>query len=160
MKKEKKDNWESMANIEDTVRAEIGKPDDVYNIIIAKKQPKKFKSPDFVQIFQATSLMASGRINPSSLAVFFHLICKLAFSNHVGIDQKTISKEIKMGLSTVKKAIKELLTENMIISYQDPQDNRRNIYIMNPHMVWRGREESRIATIKKIDPSQMKLFDK
>ena len=46
---------------------------------------------------------------------------------------------------------------NIIISYDDPQDKRRNVYIMNPNTAWKGTEKERRKVIKRINPDQLLL---
>jgi len=58
---------------------------------------------------------------------------------------------------TVIKAIKELIKNDIVLSYKDPADQRRNIYIINPYNAWKGTFKERTRAIKKID-NQLPLF--
>jgi DNA-binding MarR family transcriptional regulator len=123
---------------------------------------KKIPIPDYTMLFQAVGLQVTKILKPSSLCVFYHFLCKLQYSNHIGVDQNTIAEELELSVITVKRAIKELKDNKIIIDYKDQQDNRRNVYIINPEVAWRGSAAGRIKTLRKIEAdnkNQMKLFN-
>lgn len=119
---------------------------------------RKQKIPDFIMVFQeALGMLLLKEIEPSTFKILACFWFKMQYSNHVGIDQKTIAEESHLALATVKKGIDQLKKYNIIISYDDPQDKRRNIYIMNPNTVWKGTEKERRRVISKINPNQLLL---
>jgi len=122
---------------------------------------KKVPIPDYTMLFQAVGMQVTRVLKPSSLCVFYHFLCKLQYSNHIGVDQNTIAEELEMAVITVKRAIKELKDNKIIIDYKDQQDNRRNVYIINPEVAWRGKATERIKTIRKIEAAnknQLTIF--
>jgi DNA-binding MarR family transcriptional regulator len=128
--------------------------DHVISVNLIKR---KAQIPEFIMLFQAVSLMIAKDISPSALAVFHLFLGKMQYSNHVGCDQKTIAEELYMPLPTVERAIKDLTANKIIIAYKDSQDRRRNIYIVNPNIAWKGSARARKLAMKAIDPRQLKL---
>jgi len=122
---------------------------------------KKVPIPDYVMVMQAVGMVVSKEINTSSLAVLWLFLCKLQYSNHIGVDQKTIAEETGMSLITIKKAIHQLKEKNIILDYKDLQDNRRNVYMINPEVAWRGKATERIKAVRKLEAenkNQLKMF--
>lgn len=146
-------------NIVKGVKAELGLTDDSL-ITINLKRRKLPPIPNYAMIFQANGMLMLKEIAPSTMKVFFLMLCKLQYSNHVGINQQTVVEETGLAIDTVKKAIKELRIKNMVLSYPDMQDHRRNIYIINPYIAWKGTSKARIESIMKLqaeDPNQLQL---
>ena len=117
----------------------------------------KIPIPDYVMLFQAVTLLLVKDLKASELMVFVYFLGKVQYSNHIGVDQKTASIELKMPLPTIKKAIQRLQAKNIIIRYADPQDNRRNVYIINPNTAWRGKAKERIKSMRSINKNQLVL---
>lgn len=131
-------------------------------ISINLKQRKRAPMPDFTMIFHATGMMVVKEIQPASLAVFWLFLCKLPYSNHIGINQNTIAEETTLSIASVKRAVKELKEKKLIISYADQQDSRRLVYMINPVVAWRGDNIKRMKKVKEIvqlNPGQLRLFD-
>jgi len=142
------------------IRETLNLADDM-QVGVFLKPKKKMPIPNYAMIFQGVGMMAVKEINPSSLAVFWLFICKLQWGTHVGCDQTTIAEETNLALPTVKKALKQLTEKNMILSYKDLQDKRRNVYVLNPLVVWKGESKERIKQMKKItelNPNQLEIF--
>lgn len=143
------------------IREVLNLDDDIaVGIHLKRKMPA---IPNYTMIFQAVGLMTVKEITPSSLKLLWYFVCKLQYSNHIGIDQKTMVEETSLSIQTVKASIKQLKEKNIIISYTDLQDSRRNVYVINPNLVWRGSSKERINTMKKmmsIDPNQLNIFGK
>jgi len=106
--------------------------------------------PDFVMLFQKLTEQAIENLSPGACKVLLHFLCKLQYSNHIGMDQITIAENCKVSIITVARAIKELLRLQIIIAYKDLQDKRRNIYIINPHNAWKGKIKERSKAIKTL----------
>lgn len=124
-------------------------------VIVQRSIPK---TPDFVMLYQEIGKkILEGNISLSSSKVFFYMIMNMSFENFIGIDQKSISDNIKMPLPTVKKAMKELKEFGMLISIRDNFDTRRNVYRLNPIVAWKGKVRSRIKAMKD-NPEQIKMF--
>jgi hypothetical protein len=60
-----------------------------------------------------------------------------------------------LSLPTVKRCVEELMEQHIIIKYQDPQDKRRNVYMVNPQIMWKGKNKERKKIIKAIDKNQL-----
>lgn len=128
--------------------------DTIVAVSLSRKIPPL---PTYVMLFQAVSLLIAQAISLPTLKVFFLFLGKLQYSNHVGVDQLTIVEEIGLSPRTVKRAVKELEENNIIIKYKDMQDHRRNVYIINPHVAWKGKSKERKSTIKKMGEKYLTL---
>ena len=135
-------------------------PETAINITLGKK--KRPNMPDFTMMFHATGMMVVKEISPASLSVFWLFLCKLPYSNHIGINQDTIAEETTLSIASVKRAVKELKEKKLIISYADQQDGRRLVYMINPVIAWRGDNIKRMKKVQELvksNPSQLRLFD-
>lgn len=143
------------------IRETLNLSEDVQVGVFAKRKIPSI--PNYTMIFQAVGFLMINEITPSSLKLLWYFVTKLQYSNHIGIDQKTMMEETGLSIQTVKASIKQLKDKNIIISYDDVQDNRRNVYIINPNLAWRGTSMERVKTLKKImgeNPNQLTLFGK
>lgn len=141
---------------------EILSLDEETGLELRLKPVKRIQMPEFTMIFQATGLLVLKEIKPATLSVFWLFLCKLQYSNHIGVHQKTIAEETNLSIISVKRGIKELLDKKMIVGYADPSDARRQLYIINPHVAWKGKNKKRILAIKelvKTNPNQITIFD-
>jgi predicted transcriptional regulator len=135
-------------------------PDSAINISLGKK--KRPNMPDFTMIFHGVGMMVVKEITPAALSVFWLFLCKLPYSNHIGINQSTIAEETTLSIASVKRAVKELKEKKLIISYADQQDSRRLVYMINPVVAWRGDNLNRVKKVQEIvksHPGQLRLFD-
>jgi len=113
--------------------------------LVRRKQP----IDNFIMLFQeATLKMLDGNMSKNSLRIFVYMLGKLQYSNHIGVDQYTIAEENGISIPYAKKAISELKKANILISYKDVQDARRNVYIINPIIAWRGKAKNRNKALK------------
>lgn len=148
-------------SISDNIKKELGVIGGQEVNVSVNLSKKREKIEDFVMLFQgAVQEMLKGEMGKSTLAVFIYFLGKLDYGNHIGIDQKTIAEENNLSLATIKIiVIPELLRLNMIIRYNDIQDNRRNVYIINPRIAWKGTNKRRREVKKILDKNQLSLLD-
>jgi hypothetical protein len=128
--------------------------------VIQKRQFSK-DIPDFAIIFQIATRITSCHLSPTACQLVLHMIGWLQYGNHIGVNQQTMAERLGTSLITIKRAIKELTDNNIILPYKDKNDTlnadgRRNNYIINPMIVWKGKEHKRKEAIKA-DPKQYKL---
>lgn len=129
-----------------------------YPIAVNLVRPK-IKVENYVMLFQEASLlMLEGNLSKNALKLFVYMLGKLQYSNHIGVDQETMAQENKMSLVYVKKTIRELKELNILLPYKDLQDSRRNVYVVNPTLAWRGKVKNRDKFLR--DNKQLNLFDK
>jgi predicted transcriptional regulator len=150
MKKEIKLNKSEVSTIEETIGEiyqEKTKEEVSVNIIQSRKFPK---IPDFILLFQAINLTISKNTNPITCKILLYFMSKLQYGNHIGIDNQTICEEIGCSKRSVSRALKDLTDMCIIIQYPDPQDHRRNIYIINPTTCWKGTVKEMFKTTKLI----------
>lgn len=116
---------------------------------------KKIRVENYVMLFQeAVNRLLDNKISKNGLRIFVYMLGKLQYSNHIGVDQKTIAEDNGISLVYTEKTIKELKKANIIIPYKDMQDGRRNVYVINPIIAWRGKVKNRT---KFINDNQLKL---
>lgn len=142
---------EDINDITNVIKEKYGEDTKVV-VSTGKYYPKDI--PDFVMLFQAITEQFITSLQPSSAKILLYMLCKLKYSNHIGVDQKTMAEECKMSIRSVNMAIKQLLECKIILSYSDTQDKRRNIYIINPYNAWKGTFKERKKVIKGIDANQ------
>ena len=120
---------------------------------------KKVQIEDYVMLFQeAVLMMLNGNMSKTMLKIFVYFLGKLKYSNHIGVDQKTIAEENGVSIDTVKPEMAKLIKMNIIVVYKDIQDKRRNVYIINPRVAWKGTVSERKKVIKRIiDQNQTAL---
>jgi len=129
--------------------------EDDYTINVSLVR-RKVRVENFVMLFQeAVTQMLDGNISKNGLRIFVYMLGKLEYSNHIGVDQETIAKDNGLSLVYIKKTIKELKDSKILVGYQDQQDKRRNVYIINPVIAWRGKIKHRKTFI---DKNQLKLI--
>lgn len=146
-------NKEESYKVKNFFKEEIG----ISKIVISNGRYYPKNIPDFVMLFQAITNQFINNLAPASAKVLLYMLGKLQYSNHIGVNQETISEDCKLTRPTVIKAIKELIKNEIVISYKDPADQRRNIYIINPYNAWKGTFKERKKAIKKIE-NQLPLF--
>ena len=125
------------------------------SVINSRHFPKDV--PDFVFLFQKVGLDVSKKLTPASCKVLLYMISSMQYSTHIGCDQKTLAEQLDLSLRSVSGAIKELKEMNIILSYPDPQDRKRNVYMINPHSAWKGSIHKRKKYIKTIDQAQLEI---
>lgn len=131
---------------------ETGRDNDIQIEAYTIFKNKKGKLPDFNMVFQAFSMFVADNFAPATCKVIFKLLAINQFENFISIDIKTISEEMKMSVTSVNRAIKELKLYNIITIHKHVGDKRRNDYFINPCAVWRGtsiKRDKQIDILKK-----------
>jgi len=142
------------------IRDYISDETGVNKIIITQGKYYPKNIPEFAMIFQAILKEFIYSLAPASAKILLYMLGKLDYSNHIGINQETMSEECKLSIPTVARSIKELLDNKIILAYKDTSDKRRNIYIINPYTAWKGTFNERKKAIKAVDKNQLMLFGK
>jgi len=130
-------------------------PDTKVSIITGRYYPKDI--PDFVMLFQAITEQFITGLSPASSKILLYMICKLKYSNHIGINQTTIAQETNLSERSVSRSVKELKDAKILIAYKDEQDKRRDVYIINPYTAWKGTFKAQKKAMKLIDTNQTTL---
>jgi len=129
--------------------------------VLIRTAPKRISLPPNLMVFQAAAYLCSTKLNASTNRILMFFFAKSAYENYIGIDIKTLMEELVMSKPTVVNALKELETNNIIIKYQNMNDNRRHDYFINPITAWKGNSYTRDKQIKKIagtNPDQLDMF--
>ena len=126
-------------------------------------KPNKLKEKErFVKVFQLGLNYFIDILSPSGCKLFMYFISISEYQNFVEIDQKVIQAKLKIGRTALNKGLKELQEINIIKIIPDINDKRRNTYVINHHVMWKGNPGDRIKSIKKrkddfINPNQLVL---
>lgn len=148
-------NKDQVYGIRDSVNGILG--DDMKTTVIISKNTVKSDKP-FIMLFQeAVGYLLDGRLGKNGLRIFVYMLGTLEYSNHVGVNQETMAEDLGISLVYVKRGVKELVDGRLIISYKDPTDKRRNVYVINPTVAWKGKEKSRRKAISKHNENQLTL---
>ena len=144
--------------LENAMRDVLAIPDDTSVLISLKKQ--KIPIPDYVMLFKkAAELMVSsiGDIHPSVYKVWFFFLSQMEYGNYIPMHQETICEKTNLNKRTVIRAVSTLVNMNVIIKAQDLQDKRTRLYVVNPHIAWRGTAKQRVTQIRKTDKNQLAI---
>jgi hypothetical protein len=126
-------------------------------------RPNKLKEKErFVKVFQLALGYFVKTLSPSGCKLFMYFIYESEFNNIVEVDQIKIQETLQIGRTAVNKGLKELQEINIIKIIQDTNDKRRNTYVINHHVMWKGNPGDRIKSIKNkkqyfINPNQLSL---
>lgn len=117
------------------------------SVYVKKKTPKQ---SNYVMFYQAVNLELVKILKPNACKVLLYLMSKTEYDNYIGVNQKTIQEELDYkSVDSVKTAIKELKSYNIVISMADLVDKRRSVYFINPYQSWKGKVAKRIDAVKK-----------
>jgi hypothetical protein len=147
---------EQIFNISENIKGELELPDDTH-IAVSLRKNKIPNAPEFSIIWNAVGLLVSKNLNSSAIHVLYCFMNLSQYSNHIGIDQKTIAENTNLSLATIERAIKELKEANIILPYQDVQDRRRNVYIINDVVMWKGKLKNIPDFRKKAKENKIQL---
>lgn len=134
----------------DGLKKALELPEDAV-VSVNLRTRKQVPIPYFVMAFQDAGIKLTKLLKDSALKTFFLCICKMGYGNLISIDQFSICEETGLSITTVKRALQELISKNIIFSSPDPQDKRRKIYTLNPNIAWRGKAKDRITLIRKLE---------
>ena len=144
---------------------------DTDRVLVIQTKKKRYPKgvPDWVAVFQtndAIAIIKQLKGVSSQVLLFMQQITKV--DNHVGYNQKSIADILGISESSVARAIKQLTILGVITPYRDKPvdsingDGRRNNYILNPEMHWKGYHENRQKMIKEMynpnHKNQLKLY--
>lgn len=114
--------------------------------IIFKHNKVKENEP-FVKVFQRAIPYAISTMTPAGCKMVLYFLGASVYGNYVQVDQTIIGKELNLSRQSVNKGLKELLEFGMITVIQEPNDKRRNNYLINPFLAWKGNPSDRKKTI-------------
>lgn len=126
-----------------------------------RTEPKRISLPPSLIVFQAAAYLCATKLNASTNRILMFFFAKSAYENYIGIDIKTLMDELNMSKPTVVNGLKELESSNILIKFQNVNDNRRHDYFINPITAWKGNSftrDQKIKQIKMANPKQLDLF--
>tara|TARA_B100000683_G_scaffold226751_1_gene225861 strand:- start:1474 stop:2154 length:681 start_codon:yes stop_codon:yes gene_type:complete len=122
---------------------------------------KRPKLPPNVMLFQTAAYVCATNMSGAANKILMLFLSLTAYENVVGMDQLTIAEDLKMGESSVRRGLDELLNANVISKVKCMNDKRRNEYFLSPFGVWKGNSVQRNKLIRKMlgtNESQLSLF--
>lgn len=147
---------ETIFNIKENIKGELDL-DNQSQVAVILKNGTIPNAPDYIMMWQAIGTLISKNCSSSTIHVLWSFMNLTQYGNHVGIDQQTLAENTNLGLRTIQKAIHDLKEGNIIIPYNDVQDRRRNVYIINPVVAWKGKLTTMKQTVKKLKENKLQL---
>jgi DNA-binding MarR family transcriptional regulator len=136
-----------LQKIAQSVKDEIGEDTSV-SVYIKKKVPKQ---STYVMFYQQVNLELVKELQPNACKVLLYLMSKTQYDNYIGVNQETIQEELGYSsIRSVQNALKELKALNIVITMNDLDDKRRNVYFINPYQSWKGKVAKRIEVVKRL----------
>lgn len=106
---------------------------------IANKK-KGIEGGSWVAVFQCVlEWLAKQSLPQEQYRVLMYLMGKLDFSNYLRVTQTEVAKELNMRQPHVSRAIKALITLDIIA--EGPHVGNAKTYRLNPHMAHKGRNQ-------------------
>ena len=132
------------------------------NTITIIKPNKAKEKEKFVKVFQLGLNYFLKSLSPSGCKLFMYFMSISEYGNFVEVDQKEIQETLGIRRTALNKGLKELQEINVIKIIHDTNDKRRNTYVINHHVVWKGNPGDRMQSIKLrkehfINPYQLSL---
>ena len=118
---------------------------------------KKFPEPiEYVSMFQhGLEYLAKQKLTPTESAVLLIFLSRLEYENWIRVSQKTVGERLNLNKSQVSNAVKKLVKVGILFKEQDPSDEGRLLYRLNPSLGWRGetKEWFENTTEKELEPN-------
>lgn len=114
------------------------------SIFISNKSKEK---DVFIKFFQAQGAILNN-CKPATVKLFNYFLIQSAYGNYVEADIKSISAITDMSERSVKRGLQELVDNGVIVRDKDLNDKRRNMYLINPHIAWKGNPSDRKKIIR------------
>ncbi len=121
----------------------------------------KIKLPPNIQMMQTMAYLCSKKLSGGACKILFFFMGLSEYENVISMDQQTIMDDLNVSRSNVKRSLKELEDNGVLIKSKYMNDNRRNEYILNPVGSWKGNSRSRRMILTKMmggDPNQTTMF--
>ena len=130
------------------------------NVYVGKSDKRKLKG--FSMVFQYPALAILQMFSYRAILVFVYMVGKSEYGNFVGIDQTSIADHFSRGkntmsVRTVKRAIKELVDDSVLIKVKSMTDKRRNEYMLNPFASWKGDAKTYYERLKDCEKEGVQL---
>lgn len=94
----------------------------------------------FVTVFTHGFLdLADLKLSTTQWRILCVLLSRLEFGNMVELTQRVIAERLSLQQPTVARAIARLIKLNLLMRQTHPEDARRVIYVLDPHIAWKGK---------------------
>ena len=154
--KRKKEIQEDLANyirIQQEKLRQLGEDEEdiAVSIYVGKSDKRKLKG--FSMVFQYPALAILQMFSQKACMIFIYMVGKSQYGNFVAVDQKTIAEHFSQGRNTmsertVRRAIQELTDDQVLIKVKSVTDARRNEYMLNPFVSWKGDAKTYYERLK------------
>ena len=130
------------------------------NMFFSSKKAKETET--FAIILQKAMQYYVENLSGTGMKLMMYFITTMFYGNLVEVDQAVIMDRLKIGRTSLNKAMGELKELGVISIYPDMNDKRRNTYQINHYVAWKGNAGDRKKSIKHSkdkfpDPNQLLL---
>ncbi len=116
------------------VDTETGESINGFVAVIRPKQKSSFER--HFTMNQAALLTIANQLTHEQTRVLLALLTNLDYENFIQVSQIDIAENLKMNRPNTSRAIKNLLTMEIIL--QGPKIGRSNTFRLNPNFGWKG----------------------
>ncbi len=139
-------------------KVEVQYPKDMVVNIYPK--PVKYLKDAHTRLFsdEALGLAVDKELSATDFRVLLGIIGNLSYENLVNISQQELEKQLSISQANISKSVKKLISKGYLQIVD--KIGRRNIYMVNPNVVFRSRaknlKELKYAWDKKAIPNTQK----
>ncbi len=140
-------------------KVEVQYPKDMVVNIYPK--PVKYLKDAHTRLFsdEALGLAVDKELSATDFRVLLGIIANLSYENLVNISQQELEKQLSISQANISKSVKKLISKGYLQIVD--KIGRRNIYMVNPNVVFRSRaknlKELKYAWDKKAIPNTQKF---
>ncbi len=116
------------------VDTETGEAINGFVAVVRPKQKSSFER--HFTMNQAALLTIANQLTHEQTRVLLALLTNLDYENFIQVSQVDIAENLKMNRPNTSRAIKNLLTMEIIL--QGPKIGRSNTFRLNPNFGWKG----------------------
>ena len=121
-------------------KLEVYYPEDSVVNIFAK--PSKYLKDDYGRYFsnEMLGLAVDKDLSGNDLRVFLAILANVEFENIFNLSQQELSDQLEIHRPAIAKSLKKLISKGYLQVIDT--SGRKNIYMVNPHIVFRSRAKN------------------
>lgn len=150
-------NREKLESIRDHAMSEIEGAE--VSVFVKQKRPPV---ETYTMFFQAVNGLLVKGLTPASCKILLYMISNAQYGNYITKQVEWMSEDLDLSIATVKRAVKQLVDNNILLKIPNPQDKRQNDYYLNPTQSWKGKVKERDKAMKYLQQNvgkQLNLLD-
>lgn len=129
------------------------------SVFVKQKRPQV---ETYTMFFQAVNGILVKALTPASCKVLLYMISHAQYGNYITKQVDWIAEDLALSKPTTLRAIKQLVSLNIILKVPNPSDKRQNDYYLNPTQSWKGQVKERDKAMKYLQSNvgkQLNLLD-